>query len=434
MKIFGINFGKKEEPVQKKSIKDDIEQAKQAEAVNQGVIIFGESLDHRISPQKSYLLYEKVSIIFDAVDKVASKGADLSLVIKDKDRNVVRDSEILNLLNKPNSMKTKTSFWNEVLTSFTLTNEAWFVARGNVKYPPLAIDFIEPYDVIEISKSSNEPMPMTIKTQSDKDRRTYYRELIDGEYRFFSKDGLNELIPVIGKNYSNSWRGMSKLSPLIEEVIHIKEGNKHNRALLENGMNASIIIAPDNDEIDEDETDDLRKQIKAKHQGSGNAGNVLMLPMSFKLVDKSASNRDMDYMQLIDTDESRVFRLFNIPLPLVKSTNMTQSNYEVAVPALYSDAVLPIFNQVAEEITAKILRRYKLKKGEYLTFDEFNIPALNNYQVKLMNELIKTNSVTINEVRSRGGLEKVDGADDVMISANMIRLQDEKNLYSETGE
>lgn len=426
MKIFGIYIGK-----EKKSLTSEVNETLRVAGQNDGAIYFGDSLEHILTPRASYLLYEKVSVIFDAVDKIASRVASLNLILKDQNENIIKDSPIIKLLEKPDRLKGKTGFWNDMATSWKLTNHIWIVVRGNVLNEPLAIDFIEPYYVSESSKSSNEQMPSVITTDSPKDKRQYYKETIDGIDRWFSKDRLNELIPIIGKTYSNDWRGMSPLSPLIEEVTHIKEGNRHNRGLLKNGMTSSSVFSPEGHEVDEDAGKELASMLARHHSGAGNAGRPLILPNAFKLIDKSTTNKDMDYMKLIDTDESRVFRLYNIPLPLVKSQTMTQSNYESAIPFLYSDAVIPTFNQIAEELTNKLLPRFKVKKGEYLTFNEFDIPALNGYQVRMMSEMIKTNAVTINEIRQRGGYEKVDNGNDVMISAGLVKLGDNMDMFSE---
>jgi HK97 family phage portal protein len=415
MKLFGLNFGKK-------NLKEDIDLTKRVYGINNGVILFSDTLEHVLSPEKAYLLFEKVAVIFDAVDKNASRVASLTLILKDSKLNVIREGAILELLASPDKLKAKSAFWKDMAISDLLTNELWLVARGNVNRPPLALDFIPPYEVFEQAKSSQEAMPSIIRTQSPKDQRMYYKEVIDGIDRYFSKDGMNELIPIIGMTYKGSWRGLSRLSPLIEEISHIKSGNAHNRGLLENGMTSSSVFSPDGGDIDVTEGEELSDMLKRHHQGAGNAGKPLILPQSFKLIDKSTTNKDMDYMMLIDVDESRVYRLFNIPLPLVKSSTMTQSNYETAIPFLYSDAVLPCFNGIAEEITMKLLGRFKSK--DELSFDEFDIPALNAFQVSLMNNLSKTNAVTTNEIRRRGGYESKPNADDIMISAGLVKLND----------
>jgi phage portal protein BeeE len=192
-------------------------------------------------------------------------------------------------------------------------------------------------------------------------------------------------------------------------------------------MTSSSVFSPENHEVDVKDGERLSDMLKRHHQGVGNAGKPLILPQAFKLIDKSTTNKDMDYMMLIDVDENRVYRLFNIPLPLVKSSTMTQSNYETAIPFLYSDAVLPTFNNIAEELTMKLLGRFKTK--EVLSFDEFDIPALNAYQVKIMGDLSKTNAVTTNEIRKRGGYEQKPEADEIMISAGLVKLNDNSGGY-----
>ena len=420
-KIFGKKVGKKSGSPNESAIQSLL----RVFGKNNGYIMFGNYLDHRLNPKQAYELFEKVSVVFDAVDKISSRASGLNLVMRSvKDRDVLREHPMIKTLMNPGSSMTKTDFWTGLTTSHLLTSEAWIVARGRIERPPLELEFIEAYNV-DGDGIDKDLIPSVLKTDSPKDKRRYIKEEIDGVERWISADSLNELIPIISRSYAGGWRGFSRLSPLIEEVTHIREGNKHNRSMLENGMNVSEVFAPESGvEIEEEEGKRLRDMLAEHHQGAGNSGKPLILPLSFKMISRAGNNKDMDYIMLIDTDESRIYRLYNIPLPLVKSQTMTQSNYEVAIPFLYSDAVLPTFSYLAEQITLKLGKRYKL--DDYiLTYDEFNIPALNESQVKLMAELQKTNSATINEIRSRGGLpEIIDLGEDVMLPANVVRLKD----------
>ena len=381
--------------------------------LNNGSISYTTETAEKVSPRMAYRIFESVSVVFDAVDKISSRVASLELVMKNADREIIRDHEFLSLAGKTKTM-------TELATSLELCGECFLVARGRADRPALDVEVIEPYCIIDGEKSSNEEMPRVIRTDSDRDRRAYKR---DDRDRYISKDGLNELIPIVKRKEMRSWRGLSKLSPLVHETIHIQRGNAHNTSLLKNGLKNSIILSPKEGDIDMEEGNKIRDALEKYHAGSNNVGKPLILPTSFALVSASSSTKDMDYISLIDVDENRIYRIYNIPLPLVKSGTMTQSNYEAAIPFLYSDAVLPAFNFLAEELN---LRLIKPRHGDEfkLTYDEFSIPALARYQTDIMRTMKDTGAVTINEVRTLGGYEAVDGADDIMVSSGTVRLKD----------
>jgi len=381
--------------------------------LNDGSIEYVSQAPKISTPHMSYRMFEGVSVVYDAVDKIASRVSSLSLVTKNQEKEVVQSPEIEVF------QKNKTKLWLEMSTSLELTGECFVVLRGRVDRPPLEMQCIEPFAVSSGEAKIGQEMPDSIRTDSLKDRRTYYNQ--DG--RYISQDGLNELLPIVKRSRMNTWRGLSKLSPLVQEVLHIDSGNSHNSALLRNGLKNSIILSPTEGDIDIEEGNALKDTLERYHKGSNNAGKPLILPRSFALVSTAGNTRDMDYMALIDTDENRIYRIFNVPLPLVKSGTMTQSNYEVAIPFLYTDAVIPAFSFIAEALTEAVIKnRYKSKN--ILTYDEFNIPALNLYQVSLMRSLKETGSVSVNEVRSRGGYAPVDGGDEVMVNSGSVKLSD----------
>lgn len=214
---------------------------------------------------------------------------------------------------------------------------------------------------------------------------------------------------------------------MVEEVKHIRKGNEHNTSLLNNSMNPSVIMSTENQDIDEDKGIDLAKVLK-NHQGSNNTGKPLILPIPMKLISQSGNNKDMDYIALIDIDETRVYRAFNIPLPLVKSQSMTQANYEASIPYLYTDAILPAFSSIAEGITNGLFMRYPDLRDKTLTYDKFGIPAMESVFIKNMKELAGT-GVSVNELRAKGGYSPVEKGDKPLISAG-LKPYDEDNLFA----
>lgn len=392
---------------------------------NDGIINFDISYGHKLSASKVYDIYEKDAVVFDAVDKIASRVAGLTIISKDADDEIVSRSKLEILLKNPNGHQTKTDFIMDVATSLLLKEESWLVARGRVSSEPLELDFIKPYEIQE-SWTTGSKMPEMIKTDSPLDKREYKLTEEKGMMRYLDEDGLNELIPIIGKKYKNDWRGLSRLSPLVMEISHIRSGNIHNKSLLNNGINPSLILSAENN-INTDVGEELADLLHRNYAGATKSGKPLLLPRKFHLLSKGGSTKDMEYMQLIDVDETRIYRLYNVPLPLVKAQSMTQSNYEQAVPAFYSEAVFPLFNYIAEQLTLKLGFRFG-KDLPKLTYNQFDIPALNAEQVGLMSKLKSTNAVSTNEIRQKGGYKPTNKSDDVgdkiLIPANMVDLED----------
>ena len=385
---------------------------------NDGVITFAPTIKKRVFPLNAYRLFSEVSVIFDAVDKIAKKGSSIIPVLKDTDDKIEKSNPLLDVIKNAEA-----SFMSELLISQEITAESWIVARGNIKSVPLELVAVRSYEITQgYTTRLIGGMPEMLYTDSKQDKRPYTRKLYGTQYRYVSADGLNELIPIIGNRYINDWRGLSKLSPLVQETFHITSGNKHNSSVLNNGMTSSIILGPKAEEIEEEDGAELRKVLRENYQGSMNAGKPLILPMPMDLVSQSSSNKDMDYINLIDVDETRIYRVFNIPLALVKSKTMTQSNYTASMPYLYSDAVIPAYTFIMDALTKAMKDRSKL--GDFrLTYDKFSIPALQIAQTEQMKALKEVGVLKVDEVRSIGGYEAVSGGDVVLVNGGLIPLE-----------
>jgi len=416
--MFGLGKKKKKkEDISKKS-----SLLSSVNASNDGFISFYQDLLRHVYPKQAYSIYGRVSTVYDAVEKISNKVADLKLQLKESNE-IIREHEILNLLTR--GAVTKTKMWREITTSALLTSEVYLVLRGRIDKEPLQIEVIRPYNVEGVASYSGEKRPPKIRTLSAKDNREYLRyEENDGSIRYYDSGKMNELVPIVINQRTNSWRGLSRLSVLIDEVFHIESGNKHNSNLLDKGMTPSITLAADGEEIDAEDIESIKESLEERHYGYQNAGKPLILPVPLRKVGETRTNKDMDYIQLVNLDETRIYRLFNIPLPLVKDKTMTQSNYTAAIPFLYMDAIIPTFQEIAEEFTRAIIRnRYELDDME-LTYDKFSIPALKKDQVDKMEKMTKTGTLTTNEIRKEGGYEKVNGGDDILVNAGKIPLDE----------
>jgi len=410
-----LNFFRAE---QKQDIQDLVQNNNGILKINDGVIQFYETPKRKVYPKNAYNLFQEVSVIFDAVDKISSKAGTIKPIIKNPDGTIDRDHKFLKLLND--------DIVKNLVLSQELTTESWLVARGNPSREPLELTTVRSYEIEVVSVDMRSgTMPAIIKTNSANDKRTYKREAVGLDHKYISEDGLNELIPIIGNKAVDDWRGLSKLSPLVQETLHIKRGNEHNNNVLKNGLTNSATFAPDKGEtLDDIEVTMIKDSLINHYSGSQNAGKPLILPLGMNLVSQASNNKDMDYINLIDVDETRIFRLFNIPLPLVKSQSMTKSNFESAMPYLYSEAVLPVYSFILNSISQALFSRYRDLENKTLTFDEFSITALRSSHIETMKKLKETSVNTTNEIRTLGGYESIDDGGDVLINAGLIPLSD----------
>lgn len=425
-------FNKKETPEQKTSIRE-IDISNDESMNNPATILLGLSSGEpiHISPLEAYYLSERNSDLGTAVSMISGSISSLKFLIKDSSGETRNSDPILDLLNNPGEGTRKIQFMYEIAESFSLTNEAWIVGRGNIANPPLSLVNIRPYN-ISITIDKTDGLPSLIQTECDKDRRTYTKQLIKGEIRYIDKIGFNEIFPVIGAtSLSDEWRGRSRLAKLFYDVGMNTDGKRHNLSILKNGMRATGIMTPSGNTSGgaqetwgPDAVKSLEENTRAFYQGAGNAGNIMILSRQAQFLDLMKNNRDMDFLSLLGVTKEAIYNNYKIPLPLILSDAMTLSNYSVAQRSYYDNAVIPVYDDIADGIIKALSTRFNsIEDSDVLTFSEVDVNALRTSLIEDMEMLNKTEAVSTNEARSVGGYEPRDEAESILVSSNKVPLE-----------
>ncbi len=385
-----------------------------------------------IAPRFAYYLEDRSGDLGKIVNDISRSISELRKGVRNREEGGEIDFShpIIDFLNNPGGGLTGTQFWFHIAESFLLTEEIYLVARGNPSREPLELVFIRPYDItIYLSESFGEPI--TIQTNSRKDRNVYTREVIDGKTRYFDKQGLNELIPIRGSiSITDEWRGRSPLVRLYYDVAMNTDGKRHNVSMLQNGMRNTGVLSPkgtkdglSTEKWNQDFVNKLEKHIRAFNQGAGNAGNVLVIGKSLELQGLNQNNKDMDFMNLLLNSRDSIYNLYSYPLALVSTESMTLDNLKVANRTYYTKAVFPKFNQIADGLINALAERFGMTQDEIITFSDVAIRDLQSVLIDNMVALKETEAVSTNEIRSVGGFESLGTeGDSVLVSMNKTTL------------
>lgn len=375
----------------------------------------------KIDPTNAYNFYESVAALSDSVRKISSKAKIIDYGIKRDNDEIDYNHDIIRLIKNPGEGSTGSLFSDELFKSSLLTSEAWVVARGNVKRPPLALVAVRPYDVY-VTVSSVDGMIKTIHTTGYNDRRTYTRFETPQGVRYFSRDMLSEIIPIFSEKRGNEdCRGLSRLGSIKQDLEQLRSGKQHNLSLLKNGAKPSIIGMPQGERtFNENQVRLISNYFKAQQQGADNAGNIWIQSVPMKLESFGLSNTDMDYKNLQSAAEYSVRNTYNIPLSLVSAETMTMDNYKIAITSLYTEAVFPEWRSLIPQLVEALSVRWKDLEGVTAAFDPLSIDALREKHIDQMKQLRETRSVSLNEIRKAGGFDDVPGGEAILIQANEL--------------
>lgn len=387
-------------------------------------VVTANALDSvQVGPSTAYGLYEQVSVVSDAVNKIIEPGSNLPLAIMDSnDKKLMTDvskSELLTLLTAPQANISGTQLLLEALKSFLLTEEVWLVLSGSNRV--VGIDYVKPYHVTEDRNTIKDRFPERIRLYGERYRdKVFTKEVMaDGLIRYLADEGITELIPIIGNTNRTDFRGLSKLNAAVLEAKQVQLGAISNSQLLANGARPSGIVVP-KEGLEEDQFKDFETSLKEQFQGAANTGNVVIASIPVEKMDFNISNREMDYVKLIGLSKSSVYNVYNVPLALVTTDKQTFSNVKEATPQLYVNSIIPAFMRFAKLFSFHMQHRFKELDGSILSVNPFEIPQIQGLLLEKMEAMAKVYVFEDNEIRRTGGFDDYKDGDKIYKPANLV--------------
>jgi len=209
--------------------------------------------------------------------------------------------------------------------------------------------------------------------------------------------------------------------------------SKHNVNLLNNGARPSgaVIFKPKDDagfavNLTESQRQQLLTDLNNRFSGTANAGRPMLLEGDFDWKEMGLSPKDMDFHALKNMATTDIALCFGVPSQLVGVPDaQTYSNVAEARLALYEETIIPHLRKIASDLNEWLVPLFDDRLT--LEFDIDSIPALAERKKKTYENVtsaVREGIMTRNEARKIIGLDPVDGADDLYISANLFPLSD----------
>jgi HK97 family phage portal protein len=375
-----------------------------------------------ISNDQAIRFYKENAILFNALKIIADNYKIIPYVLKDTVKDeFVTDHPLLTRLNNPNPFVSGDEFAESLLLSYIITGDAY-------------VEVIGSKEVVELTVLASQSM--SIQKDSSKGIISEYMYTpsngtsINYKYNakekgYFAKNG-NELINL--KNYnpyypSNNGYGLSYIEPIRAEISQYLLSSLHNESLLKNGARPDMMLTfkgSDNANITTETEDEIKNMLRENVTGASNAGRSVFLNGDFDLKQLSMAIKDMDFPQLREQISTIIYNNFNIPLPMVKASNMTLANMDVAKLNLYDNAIIPFVDIVRFFLGTNLLKRYSDGDRYVLTYDESEIPELRPRKADNIEKLSKSGVLTVNEMRSLLGYESIPGGDSLYQPATLV--------------
>ena len=364
--------------------------------------------------------YQKNAIVYRCVNEIAKGASAVPFHIKAGD-DVLEQPPLIDLLNSPNPLQSNSEFFNSLFGYLLLAGNAYVLKVGGLAGQPKELHLLRP-DRIEI-KAGSGYMPER------------YDYVINGKiltsYEVDQDTGMGDLKQIKLWNPLDDYHGLSPLAAAAVEVDQHNLASTHNISLLSNGARPSgaIIFKPKDDagftaNLSDSQRQQLLTDLNQRFSGTSNAGRPMLLEGDFDWKEMGLSPKDMDFLNLKHMSSTDIALCFGVPSQLVGVPDaQTYANVAEARLALYEETIIPYLRKIESDINEWLVPQFNENiKFQYIV-DE--IPALSERRRRIYENIttaVSQGIMTRNEAREMIGLSPVDGADELLVAANLFPL------------
>ena len=298
--------------------------------------------------------------------------------------------ELQKLMDRPNPAQSYASWITELIAFGKLTGNRYVYGIGpdsgsNVgKYQEL---YVMPSHIVEINTGGfMKPID-------------FYSIEYNGTFKVPAEDMLH--IKDFNPYYDGTGTHLYGQSPLkagFRAMTTNNEATETGVKFLQNQTSRGILMSEEGD-LNEVQAQQLKDKFRRQHQGSGNAGDVIITPKKLSWVNFGLSTSDLSLIQQYNASIKDLCNIYNVPVQLLNNTeSSTYNNMKEAKKALYQNCVIPELQKIQDELNRWLSPKY----GENICieYDFSVIPELQEETDKVVDQMTKAWWLTPNEKRA----------------------------------
>ena len=325
----------------------------------------------------------------------------------------LQDTELHQLLDRPNPAQSYNSFISEIIAFGKLTGNRYIYGIGPEtgskvgKYSEL---YVMPSQIMEIVSGG-------IMQPVEK-----YKIEYNGTFEIPASEicHIKDFNPYYDGSGSHLY-GQSPLRAGLRTLTTNNEAVQTGVKYLQNQTARGLLMSEEGD-LNEVQAQQLKDKFRKQFQGSNNAGDVIITPKKLSWVNFGLNASDVSLIEQYNASIKDLCNIYNVPVQLLNNTDSSSyNNMKEAKKALYQNAVIPELLKIKDELNRWLAPKYGNKLC--IEFDFTVIPELQEEADKVVDQLAKAWWLTPNEKRSvmsYGIDEENETLNDYFIPANLI--------------
>ena len=346
----------------------------------------------------------RLAAVYAAVNQISNSCALLPVkVYKWVDgRKIESNHNLARLLNRrPNGMMTHFNFFKMMLESVMKRGEAFAYIERDERLKVKALHYIDP-DNVTVIKQSNE-----------------VKYIVTGMPTAI--DAVNMIHLYLHLDI-NTMRGISIIRYASLTLGNAADAEKHSSNFFKSGANLSGIIKA-NANLTNEQKRQIRESWSTAFSGNNSDVSVAILPQGLDYQPISISPEDAQLLDSRKYEVIEIARFFNIsPVKLFDLSNSSYNSLEHTQLSYMQDTIYPYVQMMADEFNAKLFTPSEQERYEL----EFDFTALlatdKESQANYFKTLMVNGMMSLNEVRERLDLPKVENGDVHFIQLNMTSI------------
>ena len=347
-----------------------------------------------------------------------------SKILQKKALVEVEDTELHQLLNRPNPAQSYNAWLQEVVAFGKLTGNRYIYGispesgPNQNKYSEL---YVLPSQSVEINSGGIfDPVK-------------YYTLDYNGEYKIEAEDvcHIKDFNPYYDGTGSHLY-GMSPLKAGLRSLDANNEALTTGVRYLQNQTARGVLMSDEGD-LNEVQARQLKDKFRQQYQGANNAGDVIITPKKLSWVNFGLNASDLSLIEQYNASIKDLCNIYNVPVQLLNNTDSsTYNNMNEAKKSLYVNSVIPELNKIKDELNRWLVPQYGDKL--YIDFDYTNIPELQDEMDKVVNQMTQAWWLTPNEKRaamSYGADEDTQEMNDYYIPSTFLPLDNQDLVIPE---
>lgn len=360
--------------------------------------------------------YQNCCTVYACVNLIVEAAAMVPWMLfrkpisKDSKREKIEEHDLLNRLHRPNPQEGGAAFTRNTLAYYLIAGNSYQIKVGPNTGPPKELYTMRPDRVTVLPGTRFNPI-------------RGYRYTVNGVPR---KPDFqpNEVLHLKAFHPLDDFYGLSPIEVAAKEIDIASMGREWNMKLLQNDARPPGALTTEGN-LEEEQRESLKKQMKEDVQGYKNVANPLVLEGGLKWESFAITPKDMDWLSSEKMTTRKICSVLKVSPELIgDAENKTYSNVKEARKALYMEAVLPLLSYLRDEYNNWLTPAW----GDERLYLEYNKDAIEAIREELSAIYERQKEAwwrTINEKRLACGDDDIGKAGDViMVPANFVPLAD----------